>query len=173
MLRLLLLRHAKSAWNDATQTDHQRPLNDRGIAAAPKMGSYISSKEIEPEVVLISSATRAQQTAELVISQFSRKPQIQILDELYNFSSYQSVLNIIRNKGEKDSPLMIIAHNPTMEELASELTGTGNNAARALMSEKYPTAALAVLDFDINKWADLQTGIGTLISFTRPRDVAE
>ena len=173
MLRLLLLRHAKSAWNDASQTDFERPLNERGLKAAPKMGKYIANRKTEPELVLISSATRARQTTELALAQFKSKPHIQILDELYNFSGFQSMLNIIRNKGEKHSPLMVIAHNPTIEELAYELTGTGNNAARALMNQKYPSAGLAILDFDIKQWADLQTGVGTLISFTHPKDLPD
>lgn len=171
MLKLLLLRHAKSSWQNSDQTDHQRPLNSRGKNAAPQMGQYIAENNLVPSLVLSSSAKRAKQTTELACKQFPTKPEIKFLDDLYSFSGFQTPLNIIRNNGQKVSPLLLVGHNPTMEELAHELTGTGNNAARAMMYEKYPTAGLAVIEFDIPKWADLQTGIGTLVKFVRPRDL--
>lgn len=175
MLKLLLLRHAKSSWDDLDHSDHQRPLNKRGMKAAPEMGRYIVKQGLTPKLVLSSTATRARQTTQLVTKQFSAttqdQTQIRFIDELYNFSGFHTPLNIIRDNGDHQSPLLLVGHNPTMEELAGELTGTGNSAARALMHEKYPTAALAVIDFDIPQWADLQTGIGTLVQFTRPRDL--
>ena len=171
MLKLLLLRHAKSSWDDPDYSDHQRPLNKRGIKAAPRMGKYISDLDIEPELILSSTATRARQTTQLVAEQFNSTPEIVFFDELYSFGGFQTPLNVIRNNSDRQTPVMVVAHNPTMEELAGELVGAGNSAARALMYQKYPTAALAVIDFDIPRWADLQTGIGTLVRFTRPRDL--
>ncbi len=171
MLKLLLLRHAKSDWADLDHTDHQRPLSNRGLNAAPKMGKYIAGQGITPKLVLSSTATRARQTTQLVTEQFSGEVETRFIDQLYSFSAFHTPLNVIRDNGQSTSPLMLVGHNPTMEELAGELTGAGNSAARALMYEKYPTAALAVIDFDIPKWADLQTGIGTLVQFVRPRDL--
>jgi phosphohistidine phosphatase len=171
MLRLLLLRHAKSDWNNAELSDHARPLNERGKQAAPKIGEYIASHDLEPELILSSSATRVQQTRALVIDKFETDPEVRVLDELYSFSGFQNVLNIIRNQGEKQSPLMMIGHNPTIQDLAMELIGAGNSSARARLNEKYPTAGLAVIDFDIRRWAELQTRIGIIVHFIRPRDL--
>jgi len=171
MLKLLLLRHAKSTWDNPDHSDHQRPLNSRGLKAAPKMGKYIVKQGIIPKLVLASTATRAVQTTRLVSEQFADEVETRFIDDLYSFSGFHTPLNVIRENGHHQSPLMVVGHNPTMEALAAELTGAGNSAARALMHEKYPTAALAVIDFDIPRWADLQTGIGTLVRFIRPRDL--
>lgn len=171
MLRLLLLRHAKSSWDDPHQSDHERPLNKRGIKAAPAMGQFIADNGLTPDLVLCSSATRARQTMQLATAKFAKKPEIRILDPLYAFGGFHTPLNIIRNEAKSEKTLMLVGHNPTMEDLAQELTGSGNSALRALMYEKYPTAALAVIDFDIPAWRDLQTGIGALVRFVRPRDL--
>lgn len=171
MLKLLLLRHAKSSWDDLDHTDHQRPLNKRGFEAAPKMGNYITTMGLTPKLILSSTATRARQTTRLVSEQFDTEIETRFMDELYNFSGFHTPLNIIRSQAENQSTVLLVGHNPTMEELANELTGAGSSPARALMYQKYPTAALAEIDFDIPKWADLQTGIGTLIRFVRPRDL--
>lgn len=170
MLKLLLLRHAKSSWNDLDHSDHQRPLSKRGLKAAPKMGAYIAANGLTPNLILSSTATRARQTTELVRAQLGGEIETRFIDDLYSFSGFHTPLNIIRRNGDKQR-LLLVGHNPTMEELAQELTGTGNASARALMAQKYPTAALAEIDFDIAKWTDLQTGIGTLIQFVRPRDL--
>lgn len=171
MLRLMLLRHAKSAWDDPHQPDHDRPLNKRGTNAAPAMGRYIAKNNLVPDLILCSSATRAVQTMTLAVAEFDASPERRVLDQLYSFGGFHTPLNIIRDQAKSEKTVMLIGHNPTMEELAHELTGTGNSATRALMYEKYPTAALAVIDFDIPAWSVLQTGIGTLVSFTRPRDL--
>ena len=171
MLKLLLLRHAKSSWDNLDHTDHQRPLNTRGIKAAPKMGKFIAGSGLTPQLILSSTATRARQTTQLVHEQLGKDIETHFIDDLYNFSGFHKPLNIIRSQCNKQTPLLVVAHNPTMEELADELTAAGSSSVRALMYQKYPTAALAEIDFDIPKWADLQTGIGTLIKFTRPRDL--
>ena len=171
MLKLLLLRHAKSSWDDLDHTDHQRPLSKRGLKAAPKMGKYIAAEDLTPRLILSSTATRARQTTMLASEKFGDEIETRFIDDLYIFSGFHTPLNIIRNNVGKQSPLMLVGHNPTMEELANELVGTGSASARALMYQKYPTAALAEIDFDIPRWADLQTGIGTLIRFARPRDL--
>jgi len=171
MLKLLLLRHAKSSWDNLDHSDHQRPLNKRGIKAAPKMGKFIAAKSLTPTLILSSTATRARQTTQLVSAQFGGDIETRFIDDLYSFAGFHTPLNIIRSNGENQSPLLLVGHNPTMEELADELTAAGSSSARALMYQKYPTAALAEIDFDIPKWTSLQTGIGTLINFTRPRDI--
>ena len=171
MLKLLLMRHAKSSWDDPDYSDHQRPLNKRGLKTAPKMGAYIARQNLTPSLLLSSTATRARQTTQLASEQFDNEVETQFIDDLYSFTGYPGALNVIRNRADRQSPLMIVGHNPTLEELADELIAAGNSNARAMMNQKYPSAGLAIIDFDINKWADLQTGIGVLVDFIRPRDL--
>ncbi|HHI81543.1 MAG TPA: histidine phosphatase family protein [Rhizobiales bacterium] len=170
-MRLLLMRHAKSGWGDPGLADHARPLTKRGRKAAAAMGRYMAAHGLVPKQILCSSAKRAKQTLKGVTGELKAPDDITITDDLYAFSGFQAPLNVIRRLAKNKSPLMVIAHNPSIEDLAFELTGAGNNAARALMAQKYPTAALAVIDFDLHNWAELQTGIGTMINFIRPRDL--
>ena len=171
MLKLLLLRHAKSSWNDPDHSDQQRPLNKRGIAAAPQMGSYIAKHNLTPTLILSSTATRARQTTQFVSEQFSDEIETRFIEDLYSFSGYPGALNIIRNNGDQQSPLMVVGHNPTLEELADELIAAGNSTARAVMNQKYPSAGLAIIDFNVTKWADIQTSMGILVDFIRPKDL--
>ena len=171
MLRLMLLRHAKSDWSNPSIPDHARILNKRGRKAAKAMGRYMAANGFSPAQVLCSSAERAVATLEGIKRHLALPGDITITDDLYAFYGFQAPLNVIRRLAATKTPLLVIAHNPSMEELAQELTGTGHSAARALMSQKYPTCALAIIDFDIHNWGELQTGIGTLINFIRPRDL--
>lgn len=172
MLRLLLLRHAKSDWSEPGP-DHDRPLAPRGKKAAPIMGRYIQAHNLTPSLMLVSSARRAQQTAKLAAAQMSPEPEIRTRESLYNFSSPHALLNVIRDSGGEHETLMLVGHNPTMETLADALLGTGNSAARAAMNQKFPTAALAVIEFNIATWHEAQTTGGALVSFVRPADIAD
>ena len=169
MMQLYLLRHAKSDWSAPGESDHERPLAKRGIKAAPKIGHYMEEQKLYPSLVMCSSATRAMQTMQLVLPELSISPQTEITDDLYSFGGTHKLVNIIRR--QHASPLMIIAHNPTMEHLAKDLTATGSSVARARLAEKYPTATLAILDFDIPEWKYLQTSMGVLTHFIRPSDL--
>ncbi len=169
MLQLFLLRHAKSDWSSPGEDDFDRPLSKRGEKAAPQIGRYMEKHDLHPALVMCSSAKRAQQTMQLVLPELSTSPQIDITDDLYSFGGTHKLVNIIRK--QQPSPLMIVAHNPSLEYLTKDLTATGSSSARARLAEKFPTAALAVLEFDIPEWKHLQTGIGTLVHFIRPRDL--
>ena len=171
MKRLLLLRHAKSDWSVALP-DHLRQLNPRGQQAATRMGRFIQDEGLTPERVLCSPATRAAETWRLVQPSLNPPPQVETIETLYDFGGGNALLSAIRSHGGDANSLMLVGHNPAMEGLADMLSGSGDPDALASLARKYPTAALAVIDFDIDNWEDIEPSIGTLVSFTRPKELA-
>lgn len=168
MKRLLLLRHAKSDWSSALP-DHQRQLNPKGQQAAARMGRYIEDEGFKPDKVLCSTATRAAETWRLVQLALSDAPEADYIDAIYDFGSGTSLLEVIRKHGGNARTLMLIGHNPSIEGLAGLLSGNGNEDALAALARKYPTAGLAVIDFDFEDWQQIAPSSGTLQSFTRPK----
>ena len=170
MRRLLLLRHAKSDWS-MNLPDIERQLNQRGQQSAPRMGQYIAENNLTPDRVLCSPATRASQTWQLVHKSLPAAPNAEYIDELYDFGSGNAFLNVIRRKAGDAQSLMIVGHNPSMEGLADLLSATGDEYALKRMAHKYPTAALAVIDFDFDDWSKIAPQTGTLTRFVRPKDL--
>lgn len=171
-MRLLLLRHAKSDWGDPDLEDIDRPLNSRGKAAALKMAAYLGQEGLLPNQILCSTAQRARETLARVLPSLQQEAQIHLLSDLYR-QSEDDYLGLISKHGGRAQNLMVIAHNPATEDTAQTLTGTGDAAAMADLEEKYPTAALAVIDFDIADWSELQPGTGHLERFVKPRDLRD
>ncbi|MGI9482015.1 MAG: SixA phosphatase family protein [Hyphomicrobiales bacterium] len=169
MKTVLLLRHAKSDWTHQGLSDKERPLAKRGIKAAPNMGKYIARHKIEPDIVICSPARRTQQTCVLALEKLSTVPEIIINDALYDFSGEGAYLDAIRNTPEKAEIVMLVGHNPTMYYLAQLLTGAGDLELRAEMAAKFPTAALAVMTFDVNSWNEVAPGGGVLVDYAKPR----
>ncbi len=171
MKTLALLRHAKSDWSDPGLGDFDRPLAPRGIKAAGRMGRALEALGLAPDLVLCSDARRARQTWDLVSAQINRMPRVELLHRLY-LASPRAMLREIRVQDAGVACLLLIGHNPGMENLAAELVGPGSDpvAARS-MAEKYPTAALAVLTFDLPTWREVQPGSGRLVRFLRPREL--
>ena len=169
-MRLLILRHAKSARPPATD-DFDRPLCDEGEAAAPAIGGWISAHGDEPALVLCSSARRSKDTLALVLAKFTRKPEIHYQRALYLAAS--SVLLQIVRAAPSLSPLMLVGHNPGLQELGEMLLARrqpGKAGKRAdEFARKFPTAALVVIDFAIDAWGALQPGSGILADFVRPK----
>ena len=172
MPELLLLRHAKSDWQDMSLDDHDRPLAPRGRRAAPRMGQYLHDRELEPDLVLCSTARRARETLELVLTALASKPQIRYLKTLY-LAPPSRMIAVIRRQSPVCGRILLIAHNPGMQNLALELVRSGRRAAtgpeRAL-AEKYPTAALA--RFQVAAWDSLGRKPAKLLDFVKPRDLA-
>lgn len=169
MLRLLLLRHAKSSWDAPALHDRDRPLTVRGRRAARSMGEFMHKSGYRPHHVMCSPAARARATCTLVLQAMNRKVRCTIEEDIYDFGDGSVILRLIRAKGGGVSPLLLVGHNPSMEELAAALVGDGPPAAIKAMARKFPTAALAVIDFDAATWADIAEGAGRLVSFTRPK----
>jgi len=169
-MRLLLLRHAKSDWGDAGLADVDRPLNTRGKAAAQTMARYLKECGLLPNQILCSTAQRTRETLARLLPQLPREAQIQLMSDLYR-QSEDDYIGLIRKHGGRTQNLMVIGHNPATELTAYELAGTGDAEALADMEEKYPTAALAVIDFDIADWAELEVKTGHLERFVKPKDL--
>ena len=171
MLQLLLLRHAKSSWTDPGLDDAARPLSKRGKEAAKAMGCEIAALGLAPALVLCSPAKRARDTWKIVVEQLKTAPRILVDDAIYDFGNGGRVLAAIRARGEDATPLMVIGHNPSLERLAQRLATTGEPKLRGRLQLKYPTAALAVIQFDVAAWAGIADAQGQVVRFIRPRDI--
>lgn len=158
---LLLLRHAKSSWDDPTLDDHERPLAPRGRKAARLIAAHLRDNHVQVSLVLCSSAQRARDTLELV------QPPGQVLIErgLYDASA-QQLLERLREVPDEHDAVMLVGHNPAIEDLAGALTGD----AAELAGQKFPTGALATLTFS-GPWAGLAPDAAALESFVRPREL--
>jgi phosphohistidine phosphatase len=173
-LRLLLLRHAKSDWSQDAD-DHDRPLSERGRKSAPEMARYISSKDYLPEAVLCSTARRTRETLDLLLGAWRKKPAVRYERGIY-LAECPALLANLKKAPAQASPLLLVGHNPGIEQLALALTHQPNDAAgRARLkrlTQKFPTAALAVLDFEIASWRNLKPSLGQLVDYVRPKDLA-
>ena len=171
MLTLLLLRHAKSSWGDPGQDDAGRPLAKRGRKAAKVMGQFIAANRLPPDLVLCSPARRTRETWDLAAAGLPSGIRLEIVDGIYEFGDGSNLLAAIRTHGGNARHLMLVGHNPSIEQLAQRLIGKGEPKLKRRLAEKYPTGALAVIECEIEKWADLAEATGRLTGFTRPRDI--
>lgn len=122
MRTLTLMRHAKSSWDDAALDDHERPLNARGAKAAKTMAKRLKSQGYKPDLVIVSSARRAQQTAEALQACYHDTFQIRTEPRLYNAEA-DVYAEVISEVGDGVKHLMLIGHNPTVEQMAAQLSG--------------------------------------------------
>jgi len=167
MKTLLLLRHAKSAWPDGVE-DHDRPLAERGRRDAPRMGAYMAGAGLEPDVALVSSARRTQETWALVAPAFGRACPSQTVASIYE-AEPAAILAAIHAAPQGSGTLLVIGHNPGLEDLAALLAPEGDADTVVRLRSKYPTAGLAVIRFDIERWADVAPGAGWLTAFVTPK----
>jgi phosphohistidine phosphatase len=172
MKTLYLLRHAKSSWDDPTLADHDRPLAPRGRKAAPRMAVWLRTEARRPDMVICSSAARARETWDLMARELQPAPEVDIRRSVYDAGPDQLIATA-RGAPARVATLMLVGHNPAMEEAAALLAGGGGNRALATMQSKYPTAAVAELSFDVDNWADIGCNAGYLARFVRPKDLAE
>jgi phosphohistidine phosphatase len=172
--RLLLLRHAKAEPAEPGIHDHERALMARGRTDAPKLGRYIADKGFTPDVILTSTAYRTVETADLTAAEFSGTPQVDYLETLY-LAAPEAILSIVRSAADATHCLMIVGHNPGLEQVATALAREPLRRKERdrfdRIEEKFPTAALAVLDFEVDRWRDIAPGQGALKDFVRPRDL--
>lgn len=168
MPTLSLFRHAKSSWDNPKLDDFDRPLDTRGRNAAPAMGAHMRALRLMPDLILSSPSARTKETVELAFATWPSPPKIQYDDGIY-LASPQTLLTHVHRTADMVSHLMLVGHNPGLEDLAAELVGKGPSKARKRMASKFPTAALAVIDFDDIAWADISEGAGTLRLFVTPK----
>lgn len=169
MPTIMVLRHAKSDWDDPSLDDHDRPLAARGRAAAMAMGRYMAREGLSPAVVLCSTAARAQQTVLLVLNELGWSRSVR-LSRRYYLAETDVLLDALRGLDPTVTAAMMVAHDPGMAGLAAMLAGSGPADHLAAMQAKFPTAALAVLRAE-GTWRDLAPGQARLERFVRPRDL--
>ncbi len=165
MKRLILTRHAKSSWDDPAMADHDRPLNERGKAAAADLGVWLASRGYVPDEVLCSDALRTRKTWSGLAPALPGTPVLHLKPALYH-AGPDVMLAVLRH-AEADC-VMMIGHNPGIAEFAGRLV------ARAPANSefgRYPTGATLVADFAADRWQDVGFGQGTVVDFIVPREV--
>lgn len=161
MKTLYILRHAKSSWDNAGLSDFERPLNERGLRAAPMMGGVMRANNFLPNLILSSPATRAKQTAALVKKSAGIESETEYDERIYEASPAR-LLEIVAEQNAAVESVLLVGHNPGMEGLVKFLTGN---------LEPMPTAALAVVDLDIKTWSEINSASGSLRVLIRPKEL--
>jgi phosphohistidine phosphatase len=162
MKTLLLLRHAKSSWNKPGLQDHKRPLNKRGKHDAPLMGKLVREQGLTPDLIISSTAQRAQDTARMVAEACGYDGEVELRQDLY-FSDTTCYLDILHSLPDQVRCVMMVGHNPDIEELLTLLTD---------FDEAFPTAALAQVELPIASWQSLSEATdGYLKNLWRPREL--
>ncbi|KQO97752.1 SixA phosphatase family protein [Leifsonia sp. Leaf264] len=174
MKTLVIVRHAKSDWDDPDLTDHQRPLNDRGRRDAPRMGRRMRERGLAPDVVFSSSAVRALTTATIIADELGyATDRIRVLDLLYG-ASPATMLDVVAELDETDADadvdtVMVVAHDPGMSDLAAHFTVDRGSEAIAAM----PTCAVAEFGFDTGAWTGLAGLRPVSVLFAAPEHSAD
>lgn len=168
MLTLSLLRHAKSSWDDPAIDDFDRPLSERGEAAAPRMGTYMATHGLDPGLVLCSPAVRARQTLDLVLPKLAGHPTVEYEDSFY-LAAPSVLLARLRKVGNSIGHALVVGHDPGMHGLAVDLAGNGEPELLQALAAKFPTAGLAVITFRTKDWSKIAPDKGTLAHFMAPK----
>ncbi|MGW0883327.1 SixA phosphatase family protein [Streptomyces sp. NPDC002671] len=165
--RLVVLRHAKSAWPEGVE-DHRRPLAARGLRDAPAAGRALAEADCLPDLALCSPAVRARRTWELASAQWGTPPEVRYDRRLYGADA-EELLQVVRETPAEVETLLVVGHNPGLEELVLELAGDGLDDALDRLRVKFPTSGIAVLAWRGTGWPALAPGVALLTSFTVPR----
>lgn len=165
-LKLILLRHAKSSWDDFTLDDHDRPLNDRGRASATAIGMWLRAQGHLPDAAACSTAERAKETLELAATAAKVNPETTFEGGLYHASPDRILRQIHKSRA---GTLLLVGHNPGYAELASMLV---SHAPAHKDFRRYPTASTLVVNFDVAQWRDAKLGQGEVVDFVTPRELA-
>jgi phosphohistidine phosphatase len=161
MKTLFLVRHAKSSKDDPTLPDKERPLNDRGMQDAPKMGQRLAKLGVDLDLIVSSPARRALATAEIIAKKLDYKFKDIVVDERLYESSADQLLEVIRGLGGKPKHVMLFGHNPEFGELAHRLSSKITDM---------PTCGVAEFEFDIKSWSDVGTQQPTRVTLYSPKD---
>lgn len=173
-MRLYLLRHAKSDWDNKDLDDFDRPLSERGLDAAPRIGAYMRAHGYLPRLIKCSSAQRTRETLDLIVPFIDPLPKIVYSRSLY-LAEPKALLEEIRQTPAATDTLLVVGHNPGMGALALALTSLPADDEEAErkenLAEKFPTGCLAVLDFSGNSWQAVKPLSGRLLDYMRPREL--
>jgi len=159
---LLLLRHAKSSWKDESLADQDRPLAKRGLRDAPLVGKLLNDANLLPDLILSSTARRARQTVELATEAAGYSGEVSWLDDLYA-AAPEEILELLSTLPAYYTTVMVVGHNPGLEELMALLTD---------QVDSLTTAALAQIDLPVDGWDQLTDETqGKLVNIWRPREL--
>ena len=162
MKDLLLLRHAKSSWEDSELSDFERPLNGRGKRDAPRIGKLILKERLTPQFIISSPAARARDTADIVAKRCKYKGKISFRGSLYA-ATPQEYINALQSLNDDYTRVLVVGHNPAIVELVEMLTG---------MAESIPTCALAHIKLPVKKWEELRLETKyELVKIWRPKEL--
>jgi phosphohistidine phosphatase len=161
MKTLLLLRHAKSSWDDSSLPDFERPLAPRGLRDAPRIGAALRKHGVIPDTILSSPAARARQTIEAVI-RAAGLGTAEFKDNIYAASAAE-LIKIVRGLPDSSACAMLVGHNPGFEDLLNRLIDSN--------TETMPTCALACVDLQVDSWADIEDSDGRLLWLLRPKEL--
>jgi phosphohistidine phosphatase len=167
MRRLLLLRHAKAERPPPGGRDHDRVLTERGRADAAKLGIFVARHGMVPDRTIVSTSARTRETWALLVNAFAPAPAAEFADRLYD-ATPQAILQTIKATGTATATLLVIGHNPGLQELAAMLVATGDIDARERLGEDFPTAALAAISFAVDDWSAVHPRGGRLEHFVTP-----
>lgn len=173
MRRLMILRHAK-AEPAGSGPDFDRALAGRGPADARAVGRYMRKHDFKPDFAAVSPARRAAETWEEAAAELAAPPKAAIkavFDPRIYGASENALLAVIHAISRPCKSALLVGHNPGFELLADMLVGGGDRQARERLAGKFPTAALAVIDFDVSSWRDVMPGEGKLVDFVTPADL--
>ena len=170
MRRLMLLRHAKTERAEPGERDRDRKLTKRGQTDAPLIGAYMAHHSLVPDLALVSPATRAQETWNLLAPCFAKAPKAVSDESIYNASAEKLMSLVAATRGPRT--LLVVGHNPGLQDLAVQLIASGDLEARERVSEKLPTTGLVVIDLAFDDWSRLHGRSGRLERFISPRLVA-
>jgi phosphohistidine phosphatase len=163
MKTVIVMRHAKSSWDDTSLSDYDRPLNKRGKHDAPRMGKLIFQQDLVPQLIITSSAKRAIKTAVATAESARYDGRIEATRVFYHAGA-GTYIEYLNGLADVFSRVMVVGHNPGIEELIEELTG---------LWERMPTAAIAAIELRIDQWSELTQNIdGKLINLWIPREIA-
>lgn len=171
MKRLTLLRHAKSNWGHEEVDDLNRPLNERGWKAARRIGKEFKHRGIHFDLVLASTAARVRETIDGLKEKFEFDCEILFEQQLY-LASAETLLSTVRGLSETVHSALLVGHNPGLERLVIELTRDDDHGLRRRVSNRFPTAALAVIELQAESWSDVAPGCGQVVDLILPKELA-
>ena len=167
---LYLLRHAKSSWANADQTDIDRPLNPRGLDGVRRLVRHLPGLAVSPQIVLCSTARRTEETLAGIRPALDPNATVQMRTDLY-LASATKILGALRGLDDATSRAMVIGHNPGLEEAARALAWQGESRARRRIFTKFPTGGLAIITASVDHWRDVGPDNTRLDAFVRPKDL--
>lgn len=168
MRTIHLLRHAKSSHDDPALPDRERPLAKRGRRDAPKMGRHLRKHDVVADLTLCSPAQRTRETLDLVREAGAPVGEVRTEESLYDAAA-EDLLARLQTLPDSVTSVLVVGHNPSLQQLGGMLAASGKRLDR--LQRKFPTATVATLTADIDRWAELGPGTAKLSAFIRPKDL--